>query len=139
VGVTFAPNGIYVGIGLGVVAGLASENLVAGIVVAIVGSVAAWWAIVGIEHLIGRGVEAGATAIGNAYQSRKSRQAPQPPPNPHPGAYGSQPGAYGNQAGWPGQQPAAGYLSPAPPPPGPAAAPGYDNAPAPQWPTYGRG
>ena len=74
---TYAPNGILGGLAVGLLAFLATENVVVGIVVAIVASVACWYAIRGIEILLERGIDAGFAAAENLYRRRKG-----PPPQP---------------------------------------------------------
>ncbi len=64
---TTAPTGIYIGGALGVVAGLATQSLVIGVVVVIVASIACWYGIRAVEKLLGRGLDAGLTAISNRY------------------------------------------------------------------------
>ena len=82
--ITYAPNGIYLGAALGLMAGLATHNAGVGIVVAIAGSVAGWYGIRLIETLLSRGVSAGVTAVSNAVSARRSAAPGPHSPSPAP-------------------------------------------------------
>lgn len=84
---TFAANGIYLGALAGLATAVMTNNVAAGFVVAVVASVAAWYAIRAIEKALGRGVNAGFTAASNWMNRPKPPQQYQPPQpwQPHPG------------------------------------------------------
>lgn len=81
-------GGPFLGMGAGLLAGIGTNNVAVGIVVAIVASIAAFYLIRVVETLIGRGVNAGVAAATNLLQQHSSpAQHPQqpsryaPPPN----------------------------------------------------------
>jgi hypothetical protein len=84
--VTFAGNGIYLGALAGIATAVVTGNAAAGIVVAIVASVAAWYGIRAMEKLLGRGVNAGFSAASNWMNRPRPSQQHQPSPQwqPHP-------------------------------------------------------
>jgi hypothetical protein len=84
--VTFAMNGVYLGMAAGFLAGMATENVAVGVVVAIAGSVASYYGIRFIEKLLGRGIDAGFTALSNRMSNGRppSQQYPPSQSYPHP-------------------------------------------------------
>ncbi|KAA0018534.1 hypothetical protein [Antrihabitans cavernicola] len=71
---TGAPNGIV----LGFLVGVATSSAALGILVAIVGSIVGWYAIIAIERLVGRGAQAGFTALSKQYQNAKRKDETAP-------------------------------------------------------------
>lgn len=84
--ITLAGNGIYLGALAGIATAVVTENIAAGIVVAIVASVAGWYGIRAVEKVLGRGVSAGFTVASNWMNRPRPPQQYRPPPQwqPHP-------------------------------------------------------
>lgn len=102
-GMTYAPNGVAVGMVAGLLVGIKTHSAVAGIAVAVVASVACWYAIRGAEMLLERGLSAGFTAVENRLNRPKNGQWNQPPSqSPMTGTYPPAPRPY------PGAAPASG-------------------------------
>ncbi|MBS9535893.1 hypothetical protein KIH27_20115 [Mycobacterium sp. M1] len=70
--ITYAHNGIWLGIGAALFAGMATENVAVAVIAGVAGAVAGVYAIRAIERLIDRGVEAGFTAVSGIVQRRTS-------------------------------------------------------------------
>lgn len=89
--ITFALNGVYLGMAAGLLAGLASKNAAVGVVVAVVVSVAAWYGIRALEVLLGRSVNAGFTAVTNWLNRPRPGQLPHIAHHPSSPSHGTQP------------------------------------------------
>ncbi len=74
---TYKYNGIVVGVLLGLLIGLKTENVVLGVIAAIALSVVGVLAIQWIERLIEHGVDSAFQAGKNAYDKRKAEKAAQ--------------------------------------------------------------
>lgn len=72
-GITFASNGIIVGVVLGFIVGAMTNNLAIGIVVAITASAVLYFAIRAIEAVIERGATAGTKAVQNRMNARRDQ------------------------------------------------------------------
>ncbi|MDH6244903.1 hypothetical protein M2432_002548 [Mycobacterium sp. OTB74] len=104
-GLTYAPNGVLVGMAAGLLVGVKTHSVAAGIAVAVVASVVCWYAIRGVEILLGRGLSAGFTALENRLSKPNRAQWNQPPPQPPvTGAYPQAPQPYPGVAPPPASQ-----------------------------------
>ena len=68
---TFAPNAVIIGVLVGILVYVSTENVVLTVIAAIGVSVVGWIAISWIEKIISRGIDAGVAAIQKGVQNRK--------------------------------------------------------------------
>ena len=71
---TFAPNAIIIGVLVGILVYVSTEDVILTAIAAIGVSVVGWIAISWIEKLISRGIDAGAAAIQKGIQNRKENK-----------------------------------------------------------------
>lgn len=71
---TYAYNSIIIGVLLGLLAYLKTENLVLGILACVAVSVVGFVIIKAIENAIGKGVDAAADAAAKAYRKHKDKE-----------------------------------------------------------------
>lgn len=121
---TFAGNGIYLGVLAGIAAAVVTKNAAVGVLVALVGSVGGWYAIRAFETLLGRGVDAGITAISNKFHATR------PARSQYPGGGQSPIGPHGYPTANPPSFPAQPRQVPAP------GQPSHPPAQAGRYPTY---
>ncbi len=76
---TYAYNGIFIGVILGFAAAVFANNIVVGIIVAIVASVLCFLAIRGLENLLNKGMDKAEQAIKNKIDEKNRAKAQEVP------------------------------------------------------------